>query len=372
MALKNRIELTRYLAEVMSNTYDKLRKEGELEFGQNLLKTYIIESNTSPQKIRNSLDYAGYTTSIQETEEKTLFTLQVANKKNIDKKEQKPINFYLDAFDPRFWLLHTTGKSTTTDAIIKRTINMLANGLDHPWFTRTFLEQTAEKSIFRGLSIRYDDIFIRDEESPIKQLSMKLWGTAASEVLQTLKNNPKLSHSISISGVGIRRSYDDNFVIDDINYWGKFTAKGTSIDGHLQILSELKSKYSATLHFIEEEFCIERTFTGAGYSFKGHPMTITLSKDIENLEGFTDELTSSKKPFRIWGIKNILDKDFIKVVGIDLHHKDKLGLEITPNWIRVYLDKGACGNTVMRLLTYIQQYYDSEAKLEEIEGIGNG
>ena len=37
--IKNRKELREYLESVMTKTYEKLREEYELEYGQNLLKT---------------------------------------------------------------------------------------------------------------------------------------------------------------------------------------------------------------------------------------------------------------------------------------------------------------------------------------------
>ncbi len=76
-----------------------------------------------------------------------------------------------------------------------------------------------------------------------------------------------------------------------------------------------------------------------------------------------DKLLSSTKPFRLWGLKRQINKDYYKAVCVDLHTANKLTMEASPEWIRIYLPYGACGNTVLRLLTNIQQYYDSGAKL---------
>lgn len=108
-----------------------------------------------------------------------------------------------------------------------------------------------------------------------------------------------------------------------------------------------------------------------GFRFSGQPMTILLTKEIENLEFFLDQLLSSKSPFRLWGICKFLKKNFIKINAVDLHTGHELNLEMTPEWIRIYLPKGSCGNTVLRLFTNIQHFYDSDAILEGVENERN-
>ena len=44
-----------------------------------------------------------------------------------------------------------------------------------------------------------------------------------------------------------------------------------------------------------------------------------------------------------------------------------LKYEITPYLIRVYLPKGACGNTILRLFTNLQHYFDSAIKINDEE-----
>lgn len=365
MLIQNRIQLNEYLENAMTNSYEKIKEEGEYDTYQNLLKTYIIESNVGLNELEKTIKSLGFGVTVTRTEDNTLSVVNIANN-NIK------VTFFADSFNSRFWLLHTIGNSKSTDGIIRKTVGTQINGLDHPWFSTGFLENIVknEKDIFRGLTLKYDDIFIKEEDSiPIKSLSMKLWGTAASNVLKSLKSDNDLKNSVSISGIGIKRNFDGNFIIEDIGSWGKFTAKGTSIDGHLQILSELRKKYEETLKFIEDEIFIERKFNGVGYNLRGSSITIVLKKEIKDLDIFLNDLISSKRPFRIWGIKNLIDDEFVKVVGIDLHNNDPLDIEITPNWIRIYMNKGACGNTVMRLLANIQRHYDSEARIEgELSG----
>ena len=48
---------------------------------------------------------------------------------------------------------------------------------------------------------------------------------------------------------------------------------------------------------------------------------------------------------------------------MDLHAGGKLNLELSPDWIRMYLIKGLCGNTVVRFYSVVQHVYDSGAEL---------
>jgi hypothetical protein len=38
---------------------------------------------------------------------------------------------------------------------------------------------------------------------------------------------------------------------------------------------------------------------------------------------------------------------------------NRITFEITPEFMRVYLPDGSCGNTIIRLYTNLQHYYDS-------------
>ena len=123
-----------------------------------------------------------------------------------------------------------------------------------------------------------------------------------------------------------------------------------------------KKEYASKIEAIEKN-AIEYERAEFGYRFNGQPITIILDKEIEDMDSFLKDFFSSRQPFRLWGVRKRLDKNFYRVNSIDLHTGHKLNMEVTPEWIRIYLPKGSCGNTIYRLFTNVQQYYDSEAKL---------
>ncbi|MCG2717569.1 MAG: hypothetical protein L6408_01885 [Nanoarchaeota archaeon] len=360
MDIQNRKQMSEYLEDVMTKTYEKLKEERELEYEQNLLKTYIVESNLKSVHELPKLEH--FETNVVKTEDKYLFILTV-------KKGEEKAQFFIDTINPRFWIFHSVGRSIFTDSFITKFIGVTLNRLDHPWFPTQFMEQIGEKEQFRGFTLKYENEFIKKEEDevdnvPIRTLSMRLWGNTAPKVLNVLRKDDDLRHSVALSGVGIKHFVNHtDFVIDDISSWAKFTAKGTSIDGHFYIVGDIQKRYQNIITIIENNW-LSYSKSEYGYRFEGQPLTIVLKKPVEDLNNFLPDLISSRRPFRLWGIRKFLDKDFVKINAIDLHTGDKLNMEMTHEWIRIYLPENTCGNTVLRLFTNIQHYYDSEAILE--------
>jgi len=356
VAIETRRDLYELLESRMRKTYEKLKEEQELEAGENLLKTYVIESNLDSIALLQKVDE--FQIKIERTKDETLYIMKV-------QKDGKPHStFYVDISDPRFWILHTLSRSERTDQFISKFVFAISNNLDFPWFDTYFLEDLVKNGIFRGFTLKFEEKIMDDEKIPVKSLSMRLWGEAASRILDVLRRDVNLKYSTALSGVGLKHIFDSNgdFVIEDITYNAKFTARGTTVDGHLFIVRKVIGEYKRKLKTIEQN-SIKYEILDLGYKILGEPVAILFRKEIENLDKFLDGLLSSTRPFRLWGLKKQISKNYYKAVCVDLHTAHKLTIEVTPEWMRIYLPYGACGNTVLRLLTNIQQYYDSEAML---------
>ena len=362
MRVKNRKELFEYLENVMTRTYEKIKEEGKLEHEQNLLKSFIIESNEPNINLLRESISEGIKINIFPTEDRTLHIVDIA----LNEKEKA--SFYLDTFNPRFWILHTVSKSILVNRIIKKLVGVIGGKLDHPWLDTNFLDTIRKESTqVRGTGIQYKfgDVF-PDEEQEVEEFSMRIWGSMAQSIIEQLKKSPQLKHTLTLSSIGIKQVYNGEFVIEDITYWGRFLAKGTSIQAHLEVVESIQKKYQSILSQIEKERIVYRKREHS-IKIEGKPLLITFKKEIEDLNKFLEVVVSSKIPFRLWGIKTFIEKDFALVTGIDLHNGDKFSMEVTPTWIRFYLLEEACGNTVIRLVTNLQKYYDADTKLEGIE-----
>ena len=95
---------------------------------------------------------------------------------------------------------------------------------------------------------------------------------------------------------------------------------------------------------------------------------MVLDRPISNLEVFCESIFSSGEPFRLWGVPTRLAKDFYRVQALDLHMGTPLQFEIGPQFLRVYLPVGSCGNSVVRLYTNLQHHYDSLIQAQDGDG----
>jgi len=381
--ITNRKELHQFLEEVVNRTHELEKEYQRLEEDLNMVKSYIIESHKSI----NELAVAGYEINVSRTEDSTF---SVVKFRKADRKTFSTL--YVDTFDERFWTIHTVEKSAIVDPFIDKLAKNEPKK-DHVWFPTQYLERFREKGLPIGITIQYSELIGTNDEKQIGDLSMKLWGSASGDVLELLRRLPNiksliqqtgelelyhiidvckgLSYSSPLSGIGIRYETNDNgvkqFVRDDIVYKGKFTARGgNSIDSHLYLLRTAKEEYTDTIKYIEEEISMGLVKLSP-LRMTGHPVSIVLSRTIEDIKVVSDEITSCKYPFRLWGLPRYESKDLIAITGVDLHTGSKLNIELSNDWVRLYLPKGSCGNTIARFYSLIQHNYDSNAKLEGVE-----
>jgi hypothetical protein len=362
----SRRELKESLQAWTSDSYEEVKEEQRLEEGQTYLKSYLVESDREDFS-QNFVDQEDLNIQVQPTQDEGFLHLKARGFSS-----EGVTDLYLDVLDDRFWVIHSVGPRDATDTIVDKLIFPRFTKLDYPWLPNKMLEDIGRQpgGIFRRFSLKFQDEFSKEngEMPDVGGLSMQLWGETAWKVLKTLRDNNELRQSTPLSTVGIKKELDDETVIDDITYYSKFTARGDSVDGHFQQVQNLKNTYSELLHRIEDDHSIKHGSKGSGGTVSGSPLLLVFNREIEELEEFMDALFSSKKPFRLWGVRNQLEKDYYRVSAVDLHTGDKLNLEICPEWARIYLPENSCGNVILRMYTNIQHYFDSQAELEEENG----
>ncbi len=358
-SIVTRSALTRTLERAMARSYARLREDQELEAGQNLPKSYLLESDGhDPEAILSS---SGAKLTVEPTRDRTLFRLKGRKK---HRGQQDPL-FYLDAIHERFWTLHTFARSEIADAFVNDLVDSPRSGLDFLWLPRGSMEQLGDGGPLRAFSLRYKGQFTSQdsERTPIKAMSMRLWGRSAGYVLDTFRQDELLQHAMSLTSVRIRRGNGEDFAIDDVTHQGKFTARGTSVSMHYSILRQVQETYLNMLTAIERHRKQTVTEEGA-MRVEGEPLTIVFSREIEDMDSFLQNLLASRKPFRLWGLWRFVEPNFAKVAAIDLHSGSEVDLEVTPEWIRVFLSETSCGNSVLRLLANFQHHFDSGTTLE--------
>jgi len=201
-------------------------------------------------------------------------------------------------------------------------------------------------------------------ETEVETMHLRLWGSSAAAVLESLRESRALMHSLALSSIRLKYwlpEFEDEAIIDNFTFDGKVTALGKSFISHINLVSKVYSDYVKTIRSIEEEFPIQFIPEDGIPTLEGHPIIVSLTRELINIPNFISRVFSSALPFRLWGLPEIIEDDFARVYAVDLHIGHKLMFEIAKDFIRIYLPAGTCGNTIARFYTNLQQYYDSMA-----------
>jgi len=370
---KDRKQVFAIMDQVMNQTYSSLYDSQELD--TSLVKTYLVESHLDEDASQISIE--NYLESItqaplsrnarfqvQSTNDSGLFALTANYKSEL-------VVFYVDLSNPRFWLLHSANHSTSLDDLLLKLIKE-NEGLDRAWIWPELLNRIAQKGQFKGLSLDFDRRVLPDTDfqldDSVEYLKLQLWGLQAPKVLQILGREFPNSSTLSKVKIKYWLSGQTNnlFSIDDIKSDGKITARGTSFQSHLALISSLYGDYQAAIKGIETKYALGwHEHEGGAAVLSGEPLNFVFDKPISNLDLFCRHLFNATLPFRLWGVPVRLSESFYRVSAVDLHAGCRLSLEVTPNFIRVYLPSGSCGNTVVRLYTNFKHHYDSKVRVED-------
>ncbi len=339
---------------------------GETRGRPRLLKTYVMEANRGFPSDRDSFDV-----SIQVTDtglpDVTILTLR---------HQAKSARFFVDLTDRRFWLLHTNALADEARWLFDRLVYSPKGSFDKIWLPNKMIHDIAEmpRNEFRGFGLDYVDFFELDEEPSdraLEELTMRVSGSSSMVALKALSVEKRLQNSLATSLVRVKRGDKQDFVLDELAYDGRFSARGgNSIDAYTSLIEITTKKYRNLIETIERNSLGIKEVEGRTL-VQGRAFDFNFDREIPNISLFLAILVNSKQPFRIWGLKNKLLNGVYQVFGVDLHTGDSIDMEISSHLLRVYLPENSCGNTILRLYTNLQHYFDSKVKLNEEDPEGN-
>lgn len=341
----------------LENTQSDLLEDTELEFGRNMLKTALIETNISFEELR-SRDLVAEILEI----DPELFMIQTENTHGSGW-------LFFDIHDDRFWTIFSLAGSEFFNAAISELQRSDGGGLDRLWIPTGQVEEIGEMGRYEGVKISYGanevfpDEFI-DENLLFSDLNINGSGNSAKRLYDTLKSTEELDEFLALSRIKIRREEGSNWVRESVTNKGSLTTRGgNDISLHIATVEQVKDIYSSLLTSIEDHHVIDAEQRDRGARSRGAPISIEFSKPVPDVEEFLSHVVNARDPFRLMGHVRKTGPQAFKVEGLDAHNGDKISLEMSEEWIRLYLYDDACGNTALRLFTNIQQYYDPAAEL---------
>lgn len=150
--IESRRDLFDVFQHTIEGTYDELVEDQELQPGQTMLKTFLIESNVTPEQFQDRV-------KITEARE-VVFDLQEL----VIERNGADYTFFLDYEDPRFWELYTLEESEDAKKVVADMVSGVRNGLDYTWIPVEQQRDIINMSEFRDLGVSYDadDVFSED------------------------------------------------------------------------------------------------------------------------------------------------------------------------------------------------------------------
>ena len=275
------------------------------------------------------------------------------------------VEFVIDHLDQRFWSFHTTTPASEAAPYLRRVVGSRRD-LDWMWLPSDHLREIWPDTAPQWIATNFNAGRLTPSATEVADLNIRVRGQAADQLLQIIASQYKVA--VPHSQVGIS-AVDENLgsINELISHSGRFVASGDDFSFHQTIVREVVGKYRCFVEGVERRSLRWVELPEGGAKLRGTPVTLEFSRVIPDLELFLDGLFSAREPFRIWGLVERTGEDSAEVEAVDLHVGQQLRFDVTTRWLRVYLFEGGCGNTVARLASNLQHYFDGALSIVDDE-----
>lgn len=301
-----------------------------------------------------------------ETEDEHLFVVRAHG------DEDDVVRLFVDTVDRRYWIVHSLDKSRLVRHRMETLPAQLGRGFDNVWFSIDMLDASRRFGRRRGMKIQFTDYLappLEHDEPEGESLKITLKSARADTLLEFLRHGEAtpFASRVGISASLVRavdpeHEASGQFVLEDIYFNGHFSARGTSARRHLEVVTSMRDEYARLIRTLEERVAV----SWEGGSPAGEVLHVPLRRPDLDVDRLVERLSGGRAPFNFWGVPVVLREGHVRVDLVDLHHGNAgrtLTVEVTREWLRIVLPKGACGNAVARLLSNLQRGVDSTASL---------
>lgn len=309
-------------------------------------KTYVVESHA-----QDPVDCLSELTSGQVEPLADAFLFRLRTPKG---------ELWVDQLDQRFWRFHTDMSHGSVFPLLRDWVGSRRD-LDWMWLPSAHLQQIWPGAVSPRVQTDFRGGRLVGEHAPARDVRLKLQGTDAEHLLELIAGIPEYKAALSFQAVQTEVS-DPNFgsIREGVTRKGRFAASGDSPELHLQFVSTVVDRYRALVELCESRAIRWRAFADSsdgGGVMSGEPIVVRFSREVEDVGSFADELTSGREPFRLWGMATV-SRGVAEIDAVDLHVGSPLRIDVAGQWMRIYLQEGACGNTVARLISNLQHRFD--------------
>jgi len=337
------------------------------------LKTNVVEAHDAGsldqarERLEAAVDEDG--TSLQPTTDPSLFLL--TTELSTDQGPEQA-GFWIDTANPRFWLLHSKTKAAPTRQALRRLVAHNPR-LDVAWLPRDQMRRVQHSSNPFGFRLGFDERLFYERrdvtqlEEATHKLSVEHAGVGAEAMYGLLENSDVTRRALAVAEVAFWESTERGGQILRLTRDGRLQSQGPSLDSHLGAAHRLLGGYGRFIRGLERAFGLRLSEADNGdVTIEGRPLGLEAAKpegfDFEQLVG---RLVSGVEPFRLLGSVDWQDEDLAWVEAVDLHTGSSVRMDLTPDWIRMYLGEGHCGNTLARFVTNLQRSYNADLRFLE-------
>ena len=334
------------------------------------LKTHVVEAHDAStlDEVREALEVAvgAGGAELRPTGDPSLFLLTATM---VGDEGIEEAGFWVDAANPRFWLLHSKTKARPTTHAVRR---MIAHNprLDVAWLPRNQMRHVQHSYSPFGFRLGFDErLFyqgrdVAELQEPTHKLAVEHAGVGAEGMYALLESNELTRRAMAVAEVAFWERGDGGTQIMRLSRDGRLQSKGPSLDSHLGAAHRLLSGYERFVRGLEQTFALRMSEEDTGdVVIQGRPLSLDAAKP----EGFAfaqlvERLLSGVEPFRLLGTIDWREEDLAWVEAVDLHTGTPVRLDLTPQWVRMYLGAGLCGNTLARFVTNLQRSYNADLR----------
>ncbi len=404
--IKSRRDFYDAFQAAMSGAHDTLRTLWHFEKGQNLPKSYLIEFHPS-DVCENGWGTEAVFSALRLTTKRHAAELGRTNDDTLFWMRHGPGHeaaFVIDCLNPRFLIFHTLSKVEHSDRFIVDILTQYQPEFDLFWFPVSLLERTEIREKINGWQAQFLPLLDVDlppenrashevalsayqieaaenemadfDEAPLEpparllhrpRFNIDLEYQYAFETYKKLKEQPDLLPDMPLSAVVAERIDEDaaSYARARIFSYGKITGRGPDFSSYLQIVNNTVDDYAKIVQNLESEYWImleaQQFEDCTQIKLKGKPFCIWFNHEID-VKRLVSLMFDCSRPFRLMGEPEAIDENYFAVEAVDLHVNQPVGFEITPNFMRIYLYEGTCGNTLVRIIRSLQHSVDSKLK----------
>ncbi len=366
--IQTRKELVEQFGDRLSGYIEEYIDENKTRSGW--LKTQILEIDSDNDSVESTFN--SYLERVGDLVRKTSLTPLDDERFYCIQADSDLDHIYVDALDERFVILYSFMKSESFDKIIARLTD--DSTIDQSWLPQEFMSGLDRLGSFKGYGGKFNNSFFvagsdqRLDDNPLfRSLSFKSWGHT-KRLLQLIQTDVELSDEFALTNMRIKKRFDTNIeddaIIDDVTYSGRITSLGKSFRAHHEITQRILESYrKLVVDVIEKNYSVHYH----DHAIHGERLFFKLRRPIEDLDGFAKRLFSGKQPFKLWGVNSVKNDEFTRYEVLDMHINEIFTADVYKDRIVVLLQKGVCGNTILRLTTLLQQHLGSGISLVDKE-----